>query len=56
MTRQLLTAEVADRLRMSPDRVRDLVRDGVLPGRKLTAQEQAHISDVTRRAGLTPVA
>jgi excisionase family DNA binding protein len=32
----MLTAEVADRLRMSPDRVRDLVRDGVLPARRLT--------------------
>jgi excisionase family DNA binding protein len=32
----MLTAEVADRLRMSPDRVRDLVRDGILPARRLT--------------------
>jgi excisionase family DNA binding protein len=32
----MLTGEVAEKLRMSRDRVRDLVRDGILPARRLT--------------------
>jgi hypothetical protein len=56
MVKHLTTLELADRLRLSPDRVRILARAGILPGRRLTPRgrllfDQDEVLTALRRAG-----
>jgi excisionase family DNA binding protein len=56
MTRHLTTLEIAERLRMSPDRVRILARAGVIPARRACPRGrllfvEAEVEAALRRAG-----
>jgi excisionase family DNA binding protein len=56
MTRHLTTLEIAERLRMSPDRVRILARAGVIPARRACPRgrllfDEDDVLAALRRAG-----
>jgi hypothetical protein len=56
MVKHLTTLEIADRLRLSPDRIRILARTGVIPARRACPRGrllfvEAEVEAALRRAG-----